>query len=119
MTATLRDDLRVGKRSHLILDPDRLRSDRWEESWVLYHRGPDALREVATFPREDEAWGAVSLILEYAERYDFPVERAIWQAMEDYHEALRDPGPFAVDNEPDADELGRMAHAHSMATYPH
>jgi hypothetical protein len=81
--------------------------------WVL-HRwdGWPAPQTVGTFPREDEAWGVTSLILEYVERHLYDPQAAIWAALDEYHRALGDER--ALDNEPTPADAAYQDHAHIM-----
>jgi hypothetical protein len=102
---TIRDMLSVGQER--------------DGSWAIYRwDGPIAPCAVATFPREDEAFGVAVLICENVEKHGHDIDRAICAAMREYHEAVAHSAACALDNEPDAAELGRMAHAHAVNELP-
>jgi hypothetical protein len=71
-------------------------------------------RIVATFPREDEAWGVTSLILEYVEKRRYDPQAAIRAALDEYHQACEEEALTVLDNAPAPGELARQDHAHLM-----
>lgn len=113
---TIRDMLSIGCQSHTL--QMGYESKKWDE-WVVWYWGDvQETRKVGSFPREDEAWGIVALILEYVEKHGYTPDRAIALALREYREAVAHSAACALDNEPDAAELGRMAHAHAMGYVP-
>jgi hypothetical protein len=96
---TIRDMLSVGQERN--------------GDWAIYRWDVWPVpRTVATFPREDEAWGVTQLILEYVERHRYDPQAAIWAALDDYQ--LARAGIAPLDNAPTPDELARQDHAHAM-----
>jgi hypothetical protein len=87
---TIRDMLSVGEHG---------------DGWAIWRWDSYDSRLVATFPREDEAWGVTSLIVEYVER-GISVDTAIDAALTCYRDAL--------DNAPTPDDLAYQDHAHAM-----
>jgi hypothetical protein len=98
---TIRDMLSVGQERN--------------GDWAVYRWDAWPVpRTVATFPREDEAWGVTTLILEYVEKLLYDPQAAIWAALDDYHRARADSALQALDSAPTPDELARQDHAHLM-----
>jgi hypothetical protein len=98
---TIRDMLSVGQ------------DDRG--NWTIYRWDAwPAPRTVATFPREDEAWGVTQLILEYVEKRLYDPQAAIWAALDEYHLARADEALTASDTAPAPGDLAYQEHAHAM-----
>jgi hypothetical protein len=96
---TIRDMLSVGQERN--------------GDWAIYRWDVwPAPRTVATFPREDEAWGVTQLILEYAEAFGYDPGYAIICALHEYQ--LVRAGIIPLDNAPTPDELAQQDHAHAM-----
>jgi hypothetical protein len=98
---TIRDMLSVGQERN--------------GDWAIYRWDVwPAPRTVATFPREDEAWGVTSLVLEYAEKHLYDPQAAIWAALDEYHRACADSALQALDNAPVPTDLAYQDHARAM-----
>jgi hypothetical protein len=98
---TIRDMLSVGQERN--------------GDWAIYRWDVwPAPRTVATFPREDEAWGVTSLILEYVERHLYDPQAAIWAALDEYRRAYADEALQALDNGPTPADAAYQDHAHAM-----
>lgn len=103
----IRDRLSVGEQMFAPWDASKYAVWYYENDW--------SPRKVASFPTEDDAWGVVSLILEYVEQYGYDEERAVAQALIEYHEAIGEALACAMYREPTLAELCRQDHAHAMA----
>jgi hypothetical protein len=98
---TIRDMLSVGQER--------------DGDWAVYRWDAWPVpRTVATFPREDEAWGVTSLILEYVEKQLYDSQAAIWAALDEYHQAYVECAFRALDSAPTPDELASQDHARAM-----
>jgi hypothetical protein len=84
------------------------------DHWTVWYWGGGDARKVGTFPREDEAWGVTTLILEYVERHLYDPQAAIWAALDEYHQAYAECAFRALDNAPTPDDLAYQDHAHAM-----
>jgi hypothetical protein len=98
---TIRDMLSVGEHG---------------DGWAIWRWDSYDSRLVATFPREDEAWGVTQLILEYVESFGHTPDYAISLALNVYKMALH--GIWRADTiaaaPPHPDELAYQDHAHLM-----
>jgi hypothetical protein len=68
--------------------------------WTIWYWGGGDARKVATFPREDEAFGVAVLACEYVEKHGHTPDQAIALALQEYREVA------ALDNEPEWSRLG-------------
>jgi hypothetical protein len=86
MADTIRDMLSVGQVA--------------SGDWAIYRWDTCIGGIVATFPREDEAFGVAVLACEYVEKHGHTPDRAIALALQGYREVA------ALDNEPEWSRLG-------------
>jgi hypothetical protein len=96
---TIRDMLSVGQHG---------------DGWAIWRWDTYDARLVATFPREDEAFGVATLVCEYVEKHLYDPQAAIWAALDEYHLARVDEALTASDTAPAPGDLAYQDHAHAM-----